>query len=137
MKRLADEFRRRYDTSYVPIDVHPEISLIDRKSLDEILITVTMRLFELDSARPKCDWGRVIALVVFTSSLALTCHERGYHQLDIYIREWLVAFLTRNRLVSAWIESIGEWVSFYSNRFISFSFINHSTQVLFFANMKV
>lgn len=110
-RRLGDEFRRRYDSSYAPIDASLELGLMGVAArLDEIFTTLAIRLFDLDSSQPVCDWGRVIALVVFASSLALECHKRDRPHLDAHIRNWIKWFFAQNRLVRDWIQSFGGWV---------------------------
>lgn len=111
LRRLADEFRTRYDTSYASIDTSLELGPIGISLLNEILTPVCIRLFDLDTSQSMCDWGRVIALVVFASSLSLECHRRNRPHLDSHIRFWVTSFFSQNPVAREWIELNDGWVS--------------------------
>jgi hypothetical protein len=121
VRRLGDEFKSLLDSSTISsiaIVAHDhenkQSSCCSSSSqLIDTLTVVSIKLFELDSERPQCDWGRLVALLAFGSLLSLHCHRLERPDLDVdVVRKWLIhEFFARNRLVQRWIESRqGGWV---------------------------
>lgn len=117
MRRMGDELEEQYKSNFEQLF---EQLQIQRDSAYPTFTTAVEELFN-----GGINWGRVVALFVFSGILAKRFHDAGYRELLYSLADWTTTYIEHN--LNDWIRNHGGWVCIIcSSLFFVFEYIYSS-----------